>query len=149
MSQSCFSLGFLSQYSLWKLSTFRGYKGYLYQGENGMRRVRFFKTELVNNLASQLDRVTSKQNCQTRIFVLQCSNQCDCSSSLHASLVCIIQWLASREFQSRVPATLHKLEHFFILSHILPLHDSHLNTGLLIAKLQVNLARNKANKMFD
>ena len=27
MNQSCFSLGFLSQYSLWKLSTFRGYKG--------------------------------------------------------------------------------------------------------------------------
>ena len=27
MSQSCFSLGFLSQNSLWKLSTFRGYKG--------------------------------------------------------------------------------------------------------------------------
>ena len=30
MSQSCFSLGFLSQYSLWKLSTFHGYNGYLY-----------------------------------------------------------------------------------------------------------------------
>ena len=27
MSQSCFSLGFLSQNSLWKLSTFHGYKG--------------------------------------------------------------------------------------------------------------------------
>ena len=27
MSQSCFSLGFLSQNSFWKLSTFRGYKG--------------------------------------------------------------------------------------------------------------------------
>ena len=27
MSQSCFSLEFLSQNSLWKLSTFRGYKG--------------------------------------------------------------------------------------------------------------------------
>ena len=26
MSQSCFSLGFLSQNSLWKLSTFREYK---------------------------------------------------------------------------------------------------------------------------
>ena len=30
MSQSCFSLEFLSQNSLWKLFTFRGYKGYLY-----------------------------------------------------------------------------------------------------------------------
>ena len=38
-----FSLGFLSQYSLWKLSIFCGYKGYLYWSENGMRRVRFFQ----------------------------------------------------------------------------------------------------------
>ena len=43
MSQSCFSLGFLSQYSLWKLSTFCGYKGYLYWSENGMWRVKFFQ----------------------------------------------------------------------------------------------------------
>ena len=27
ISQSCFSLGFLSQNSLWKLSKIRGYKG--------------------------------------------------------------------------------------------------------------------------
>ena len=51
--------------------------------------------------------------------------------------------------QLRVSASLHNLEHFFTLSHSLPLHDSHLNTGLLIAKVQANLARNKANKMVD
>ena len=34
-----FSLGFLSQYSLWKLSTFRGYEGYLYLCVFGMKRV--------------------------------------------------------------------------------------------------------------
>ena len=45
----------------------------------------------------------------------------------------------------RVPASLHILEHFFTLSHTLPLHDSHLNTGFLSAVLQVNLSRNKAN----
>ena len=50
--QSCFSLEFLSQYFLWKLSTFCRYKGYLYWSENGMRRVRFFKIELVGDLAS-------------------------------------------------------------------------------------------------
>ena len=44
---------------------------------------------------------------------------------------------------------LHTLEHFFILSHSLALQESHLNTGLLIAEIQVNLARNKANKMVD
>ena len=56
---------------------------------------------------------------------------------------------ATREILSRVPASLHSLEHFFTLSHILLLHDSHLNTGLLISKIQVNLAWNKANKMVD
>ena len=56
---------------------------------------------------------------------------------------------ATREIQSQVPASLHNLEHFFTLSHTLPLHDSHLNTGLLIAKIQVNLVRNKVNKMDD
>ena len=51
--------------------------------------------------------------------------------------------------QPRVSASLHDLEHFFTLSHSLPLHDSHLNTRLLIAKIQANLAWNKANKMVD
>ena len=51
--------------------------------------------------------------------------------------------------QPRVSASLHNLEHFFTLSHSLPLHDSHINTGLLIAKIQTNFARNKANKMVD
>ena len=44
---------------------------------------------------------------------------------------------------------LHTLEHFFTLSHSLPLQESHLNIGLLITEIQANLARNKANKMVD
>ena len=44
---------------------------------------------------------------------------------------------------------LHTLGHFFTLSHSLPLQESHLNIGLLIAEIQANLARNKANKMVD
>ena len=56
---------------------------------------------------------------------------------------------ATHEIQSWVPVSLHNLEHFFILSHTLPLYDSHLNTGLLITKIQANLTRNKANKMVD
>ena len=44
---------------------------------------------------------------------------------------------------------LHTLEHFFTLSHSLPLQESNLNTGLLIDKIQANLAWNKANKMVD
>ena len=56
---------------------------------------------------------------------------------------------ATHEIQPRVPVSLHNLEQFFTLSYTLPLHDSRLNTGLLIAKIQENLVRNKANKMVD
>ena len=59
ISQSCFSLGFLSQNSLWKLSIFRGCKGYLYWSEKGMRRVSFSITKWTSDLASRLDWVTS------------------------------------------------------------------------------------------
>ena len=44
-----------SQYSLWKLSIFREYEGYLYWSENGMQRVRFFKIKLAGDLASRFD----------------------------------------------------------------------------------------------
>ena len=44
---------------------------------------------------------------------------------------------------------LHTLEHFFTLSHSLPLRESHLNIGLVIAEIKANLVRNKANKMVD
>ena len=47
--------------------------------------------------------------------------------------------------------SLHPCTILSISSHSLSLslHDSHLNIGLLIAKIQANLARNKANKMVD
>ena len=68
-----FSLGFLSQYSFWKLSIFRGYEGYLYWSENGMRRVRFFKTKLAGSLASRLDWVArSSHEITERPVVLFC-----------------------------------------------------------------------------
>ena len=44
---------------------------------------------------------------------------------------------------------MHTLKLFFTLSHTLPLHDSHLNTGFLNAELQANLFQNKANKMIE
>ena len=51
----------------------------------------------------------------------------------------------TRESQPRVSVFLHTLEQFFTLSHTLPLHDSHLNTGFLSAVLQANMSRNRAN----
>ena len=59
MSQSCFSLGFLSQNSLWKISTIYGYKGYLYWSVFGMRNVSFSQTEWSGDLTSRLDWVAS------------------------------------------------------------------------------------------
>ena len=157
MSQSYFSLGFLSQNSLWKLSIFRGYKGYLYWSEKGMRRVSFSITKWTGDLASWLDWVASSSRELTEwpvytfcSVVLQLAwrfSFSKCFTRVHLLVACKPR--ATREVQPRAPASLHNLEHFFTLSHTLPLHDSHLNTGLLIAKLHANLAQNKANKMVD
>ena len=122
-----------------------------------MWRVRFFKTKLASGLASQLDWVASSSCEQTKLpdwnfcpVVLQLAWLfifSACFTRVHH--LAAYQPRTTRESQSRVPAILHKLEHFFTLSNTLSLHDSHLNTGLLIAKLQVNLAWNKANKMVN
>ena len=83
---------------------------------------------------------------------------CSATVSMTLQLPCILHACANfgglpvashPRVQPRVSASLHNLEHFFTLFHSLPLHDSHLNTGLLIAKIQANLAWNKANKMVD
>ena len=86
--------------------------------------------------------------------LLSCSATAGATLQLLACLACVhhsggLQPLATHEIQPRVPVSLHNLEQFFTLSHTLPLHDSHLNTRLLIAKIQEKLARNKANKMVD
>ena len=157
MSQSCFSLEFLSQYSLWKLLIFRGYEGYLYLCVFGMRRVSFSKTELAGDLASRLDWAVSSSReltewpvCTFCPVVLQLAWRFSFSACLgRVQLLAACKSRVTHEVLSWVPATLHKLEHFFTLSHTLPLHDFHLNTRLLIAKIQANLARNKTNKMVD
>ena len=93
-------------------------------------------------------------NWMASLYFLSCSALAGMTLQLLACLA-RVQFLATckpratREIQSRVPVSLHNLEHFFKLSHTLPLHDSHLNIGLLIAKIQANLTRNKANKMVD
>ena len=72
------------------------------------------------------------------------------TAGMTVQLLCMLHSCASSGGDSaQFPASLHSFEHFFTLFHTLPLHDSHLNIGLLIAKLQANLARNKANKMVD
>ena len=83
---------------------------------------------------------------------------CSATAGMTLQLPCMLHMCANfgslpvashLRVQPRVSASLHNLEHFFILSHSLSLHNSHLNTRLLIAKIQANLTRNKANKMVD
>ena len=118
-----------------------------------MRRVRFFKIELAGSLDSWLNwvassscEVTERPVCTFCPVVFQLA-WCLTSSMLGTcSTSGGLQPQATREIQSRVPASLHNLEHFFTLFHSLPLHESHLNTELLIAKIQANLVRNKAKR---
>ena len=152
MSKSCFSPGFLSQYSLWKLSTFCGYKRYLYQVRMECEESGFSKQSWLAAWTHGLtkSRVPAARylNGQSVLFVLQCSSWHDASTSGMLG-TCVTSGGLQAASHSRVPVSLHNLEHFFTLSHILPLHDFHLNTRLLIAKIQENLAWNKANKMVD
>ena len=157
MNQSCFSLGFLSQKSLWKLSTFRGYKGLYIEGWERNVKSQFFP----NRVVWRLDLVTGL----SREFKLWANDMaslgllsCSATIGMTLQLPCMLHTCANfgglpvanhSRVQPWVSTTLHNFEHFSTLSHSLPLHDSHLNTGLLIAKIQANLVRNKTNKMVD
>ena len=59
MSQSCFSLGFLSQNSLWKLSTFRGNKGIYSSVCVECEKSVFIKIGYSGNSALRVERVAS------------------------------------------------------------------------------------------
>ena len=125
MSQSCFSLGFLSQNILWKFSIFCGYKGYLYWSKKGMQKVSFSITEWTGDLALRLDWVASPSRELTEwpvwtffFVMLQLAWRFSfsaCFTRVHLLAACK-PW-ATREIQPRVPASLHSLEHFFTLSH--------------------------------
>ena len=157
MNQACFSLGFLSQNSLWKLSKYRGYKGLYIVGWERNVNSQFFPKRVVwwLSLATGLSReFKPRANGLASLGLLSCSATTSVTLQLLACLAYVhhsggLQSQATREIQSRVLASLHKLDQFFTQSHTLLLHDSHLNTRLLIAKIQANLARNKANKMVD
>ena len=83
-------------------------------------------------VVQQLAWLFSSPACSTRVPTLvACQSQVTRESSCKSLHYCIILSISS---------------HFLTP---LPLHDSHLNTGLLIAKIQANLEQNKANKMVD
>ena len=157
MNQSCFSLEFLSQNSFWKLSIFRGYKGLYIVGREGMWKSQFFPNRVVWRLRFVIG---LSREFKPRVNGLASLGLLSCSAIVGMTLQfpCMLHACANfgnlpvashPRVQSRVFESLHNLEHFFTLSHTLPLHDFHLNTWLLIAKIQVNLVRNKANEMVD
>ena len=121
MNQFCFSLGFLFQNSLWKLSFFRGYKGYLYWGENGIWRVRFFKTGVARRLASRLDWVARSSHAITeRPVVLFCPVVLQLAwhfNFWHAWHVCCFWQLEAASHPRDQVATLCFLAHSLAFQH--------------------------------
>ena len=107
MNQSCFTLGFLSQNSLWKLSFFCGYKGYLYWGEKGMWNVRFFKTGVACGLwlglVAWLSReIQPRDNRTASCSILSCIAPASMTLQLLACLACVLLLAAcSRESPAR------------------------------------------------
>ena len=71
MSQSCFSLGFLSQNSLWELSTFRGNMG-IYSGVC-MECEESISTKEGVLVTRACDWNESRANCLAKLEVLSCS----------------------------------------------------------------------------
>ena len=111
-----------------------------------MRRVSFSQIEWTSDLASRLDWVASPSRKLTEwpawdfcpiVQQLVCLfSSLGCFT--HVPTLATCQPRASREIQSQGLVELHTSELFFTLSHTLPLHDSHLNTGFLSAELQAN-----------
>ena len=160
MSQSYFSQGFLSQNSLWKLSTIRGYKGYLYWCVFGMQKVRFVtqKVKFVTNkvvwwlgLATWLSCESEPQaNCLAKLEVLSCN----ALASVTLQLPYMLHMCASFSDLSAARSS-HKTllsAHSWAFLHTL----SHTTLTWIPPKYRVSkcwitnkLARNKANKMVD
>ena len=100
----------------------------------------FWRLDLATGLSCKFK---PRANGLASLGLLSCSVIAGATLQLLACLAHVhhsggLQSQATREIQPRVPVSLHNLEQFFTLSHTLPLRDSHLYTGLLIAKIQAN-----------
>ena len=144
-----FSLGFFSQNSLWKLYLNCGYKGIYIVGWEGMWNSYFAKQDIM--AAWPRDWVESQVQAASKrpgqLELLSCSEQLARRFNFwHAWHVCF-NLVACGSKSNRESLLLYT--HLSNSSHTLSLHDSHINTGFLIDKIQENLVRNKAKKMVD
>ena len=110
----------------------------------------FWRLDLATGLSREFK---SRVNGLASLGLLSCSEQlARCFNFWHAWHVCFNLAACSCE-----PPAKSSRESLLLcthlsnspLSHTPSLHDSHLNTVFLIAKIQVNLVWNKANKMVD
>ena len=97
MSQFCFSLGFLFQNSLWKLSTFRRYKGIYSRVYEECEELVTTKQGILATRAHDWNEL--RANCLASLEVLSCSATTSVTLQLplHASHVCHLWWLVSHE----------------------------------------------------
>ena len=156
MNQSCFTLGFLSQNFSGSSLSFVGIRGIYTRVRMECETSGFSKTGLARGLATWLDWVArSSREITERLVVLFCPVVLQLAwlfNFWHAWHVCCFWRLATASNSRDLDVRLCFLAHswaFNTLSHLLPLQQTHLNTGLLIAEIQANLARNKANKMVE
>ena len=153
MSQSCFYLGFLTQNSLYKLSTIHGYKGYWYWCVFGMQKVRFVTNRVVwwLGLATWLSRKSkSRANCLARLEVLSCSAPVGETLQLPYMLHTCASFGDLPTMRSNHKALLSA--HFWAFLHTF----SHITLTWFPPKYRVfkcritsKFARNKAKKMVD
>ena len=136
MSQSCLSLGFLSQNSLKKLSTFCGYKGIYSRVYEECEETFFYKTGCSgDSLATRMScEFESRDNYQARLSFLSYSDLTVVTLQLPACFTRVAfwrvaSWSHSQDLVARTSLNAHTLE-FFTLSHTQPLHDSHLIQGI-------------------
>ena len=103
----------------------------------------FWRLSLVSETSCEF---RSQPNCLARLYILSCSAPVVVTLQFPAYFTRVPLWrLASRKIQSWGSFVCTHLEFFFTLSHTQPLHNSHLNTRYLIAKIQENLTQNKTN----
>ena len=126
MSQSCFSFGFLSQNSLWKLSTFHGYKGIYNSVCEECEKSFFYKIEhfgdsLVSGISCEFK---LRVNCQARLSIFFFySAPTIVTFQFPACFTRVAFWqVASCESIARSnrenPLNAHTLEFFTLFSHI-------------------------------
>ena len=111
-----------------------------------------------NRVVWQLDLATwltreseSRANCLARLEVLSCNAPAGVTLQLPYTLYTCASFgdlPTASQSQDPVmrPCWVHTFELFFTLSHTLSLHDSHLNTSFLNAKLQANWHEIKPTK---